>query len=378
MTIAGNQEAVPLVSIIVSVYQTKDYIAQCLDSILSQSLTEIEILVSISVDNEIDISDPKEELAICKSYAEKDSRIKLIIDEPNGLSHARNLGLHQACGKYIAFVDSDDYIDHDMYKSMLEAMEKTNTDMVISGAKPVFEYRPGAGIKKNMEDWYSLHQSGVIPIEPWIFARINFNIWNKLFKKSTIDNYQFRFPENLWCEDALFLWQYLSVSKNVFFLPAECYYYRQRVSSEMGLLRSKKKYNRVFDHIHVLQIFYNFLNSHNLFTKWEYVFWDVAREFICHSMKLYTSKSFYRNKVIPESRRFLSCLPPVPLTGEYEQLHWILQKDNISRFLLYKFTGRYCYLGLFRMLPKLARIQLGIRGREVCIAIGRYDDGYYR
>ena len=105
------------VSIIVPVYNAEKYLCECVDSILSQTLTDLEVIL---VDDGSADSSP----VICDGYAERDKRVKAIHQKNSGAAAARNHGMNIAQGEYIAFVDSDDWIDADMYKRMVDTAEE--------------------------------------------------------------------------------------------------------------------------------------------------------------------------------------------------------------------------------------------------------------
>ena len=107
-------KALPLISIIVPVYNVKDYVEKCLDSICGQSYTNLEIIV-------VDDGSTDGSGKICDAYASKDRRIKVIHRKNGGLSAARNEGLDAATGEFLGFVDSDDWIDLDMFKFLYDA-----------------------------------------------------------------------------------------------------------------------------------------------------------------------------------------------------------------------------------------------------------------
>ena len=114
----------PQVSVIVPVYNTEKYLAQCVDSILAQTLRDIEVIL-------VDDGSTDNSPAICDSYKSRDERIKVIHQQNKGLSAARNAGIRIASGKYIAFVDSDDFVDCKMYECMLHLAESENVPLVI-------------------------------------------------------------------------------------------------------------------------------------------------------------------------------------------------------------------------------------------------------
>lgn len=113
----------PRLSVIVPVYSAEKYITKCLDSILSQTFTDFELLL-------VDDGSPDRCGEICDQYAKMDKRIKVFHKDNGGVSNARNLGLSKADGAYIAFVDPDDYIDKDMFKDTITYLQKTDGDIV--------------------------------------------------------------------------------------------------------------------------------------------------------------------------------------------------------------------------------------------------------
>lgn len=113
----------PLVSVIIPIYKTEEYLEKCLDSVCGQTYSNLEIIL-------IDDGSPDDSERIYKEYEKKDKRIKLIVQNNAGLSAARNAGLNVAAGKYISFVDSDDWIDLNTYEVLINIMEKENLDLL--------------------------------------------------------------------------------------------------------------------------------------------------------------------------------------------------------------------------------------------------------
>lgn len=120
-----------LLSIIIPVYNAAKYISRCLDSVINQSLKNIEVIL-------IDDGSIDESGAICDKYAELDNRIKVVHQKNSGVSAARNIGLDMAVGKYIGFVDSDDWIDTDMFKALLMEAEKSGADVTMCDATTIY------------------------------------------------------------------------------------------------------------------------------------------------------------------------------------------------------------------------------------------------
>lgn len=120
----------PILSIIVPVYNSENRLKKCIDSILNQTFSDFELIL---VDDGSKDSSGK----ICEDYAKKDSRIKLIHQENMGVSEARNTGLRCAVGKYVGFVDSDDYIDKRMYEVLYSLMIENNADITVCGVRDI-------------------------------------------------------------------------------------------------------------------------------------------------------------------------------------------------------------------------------------------------
>ena len=122
------------ISVIVPVYNVEQYVGECIESILNQSFYDIELIL---------INDGSKDNSgfICDEYAKKDNRIKVIHKKNEGVSIARNIGIKNASGKYIAFVDSDDLVDKEIYTTMLQAIEESGSDLVMCRYEKVYSDR---------------------------------------------------------------------------------------------------------------------------------------------------------------------------------------------------------------------------------------------
>lgn len=168
-----------MISIIVPVYKVESYLRQCIDSIINQTYHNIEILL-------IDDGSPDRCGEICEEYARTDSRIRFFHTENKGLSAARNLGLQKAKGEYVGFVDSDDWIEPDMYEILLRRLEESGTN--ISACAIWCEYQ---------ETHYTYSVSNAVYIGKdaiqALVCDLSNVVWNKLYKKDYWAN--IRFPE---------------------------------------------------------------------------------------------------------------------------------------------------------------------------------------
>lgn len=203
----------PLVSVIIPIYNVESYLAQCLDSILGQSYKNIEVIC-------IDDDSTDSSGAIAKAYADKDPRLCIITQDNAGQSAARNRGLEQASGEYVAFIDSDDYIDREFIKELVEHSSSTT---LAYNFNVIFEY-PHAQSRFNLTRAFT----GESPINQALISRLDFFVCNGLFSMEIIRAYSLRFLEDKICEDADFLFRYLAFMDRVSCLDSSAYHYRQR------------------------------------------------------------------------------------------------------------------------------------------------------
>jgi glycosyltransferase EpsH len=204
------------VSVIVPVYNTVEYIRPCLESLVNQTLKEIEIIC-------IDDGSTDGSEAILEEYAAKDSRIVVIHQGNEGTANARNRGLRVASAPYIGFVDSDDFIAPAMYEKMYRAMIGNNVEMVYCGAYVYYNYAASKAGRPDIESWFS-QKSG--RIENRETGSIDGLLWNKLFIREIIEKYGIYFPPGMnGIEDNYLPWCYFAVTAATWFINEKLYYY---------------------------------------------------------------------------------------------------------------------------------------------------------
>lgn len=234
----------PLVSIIIPVYNLADYLPQCLDSVQGQSYENIQVL--LVNDGSTDAS-----LAICREYARRDSRFQLIDKANSGVSDSRNQALDRTEGKYIQFLDGDDWLTPDATEALVHAAESTGADLVLAHFYRVADERmaPRGHIKK--ERVLTRQEFA----EEMMKAPANYYygvLWNKLYRRSIIDSRRLRFDSQVnWCEDFLFNLEYIERVRLVSAVPKPIYYYRKRenslVTSQASLRRTIAMKMQTFD-----------------------------------------------------------------------------------------------------------------------------------
>lgn len=232
----------PKISVIVPVYKVEQYIHRCIDSILSQSFTDFELIL-------VNDGSPDNCGKICDEYAQKDSRVRVFHKPNGGVSSARNLGLDNAKGEWVAFIDSDDYIDVDYLAELISYTQKYETDYVVT-LNTIKEYTKENRLVIYPDDYgqlfscYNFHNNG--------------HPWGKLYKTEIIKNIHLRFNICVHLgEDAMFALQYLLETRNVVLISSNKYCYETKrldsltktLNSYESELAGKKEFDRIVNEI---------------------------------------------------------------------------------------------------------------------------------
>ena len=208
------------VSVIVPVYNTESYLNQCVESLIHQTLENVEFIFvdDGSTDGSVDI---------LKQYQEKDSRIKILQQKNLYAGVARNHGLEQATGKYIIFLDSDDFFDPDMLRNTYRCAEKNQAEIVIFGFR---KYDDSLKQFKHASlFWGRQFPKGVFSAEDvgeQFFWKCPAFPWNKLFLKSFVDKHHLRFEAVRKCNDAYFVCMAIALAERMVFLDKNYVNYR--------------------------------------------------------------------------------------------------------------------------------------------------------
>lgn len=201
---------------IVPVYNVERYLRKCLDSIVSQTLSDIEVIV-------VNDGSPDNSQKIIEEYEKNYSFVKGYIKENGGLSDARNYGIERASGDYLAFVDSDDYIDLTMYERMYRKAIEGNYDMVVCDFTEVYADHESGGSSRLEKDLKSAEEVKAHMIDFYPSA------WNKLFRRELFQEQ--RFKKNVWFEDVELCYRLLPYVHSVGVVKESLYYYIQREGS---------------------------------------------------------------------------------------------------------------------------------------------------
>lgn len=225
-----------LVSIIVPIYNVESYLSECIESLLNQSYTNLEII--LVNDGSTDSSGE-----LCEKYKEKDKRICVIHKENGGLSDARNAGLLQAKGEYVIFIDSDDYVNLSMVEKLYIACQEQQADIGVCYFERIYDGQKPQSINDDKTPQRQLYagRDVVKKIYQGEGESIAFNAWNKIYKKELFLNHNILYPVGRIHEDMYTTFQLLCLAPTVVILPEALYYYRIRNSSIMTTKLTSKK-----------------------------------------------------------------------------------------------------------------------------------------
>lgn len=247
-----------LISVIIPVYNMKLYLKRCLDSVVSQTYRNIEIVL-------VDDGSTDGSTEICDEYANEDSRIKVIHTVNQGVSNARNIGLKKATGDYIGFVDPDDYIDQYMYEDLLRVLIENDCEISICAHCELFE-------DENTRNIVELSDNCVISADEGVRELIHCNtfkgyLWNKLYKAELFDDIEF--PNLTIMEDGYVNYK-VFLKSNLIALVNKPLYYYVRHSESVTRTKSVRKLIEIYQfhslrHDELKDIFDNELSTLNTY-----------------------------------------------------------------------------------------------------------------
>lgn len=233
-----------LISVIVPIYNAEKYLANCIESILAQSYKQFELL--LINDGSKDASED-----ICKKYAQKDNRIRIISKENSGVADTRNLGIDKAIGKYVTFIDADDYVEERAFEKAVNKITQENAsicgyhfnyvkgDSVSARIESRFKTTilNGATRRELVNNLYSMNENGIMPA-----------VWRYLFEREFLLKNGIKFPNNKIGEDLIFVLEAFRVADKLVVLDDALYNYRVNEKSVMRTVNLQMIYDR-FEYI---------------------------------------------------------------------------------------------------------------------------------
>lgn len=240
----------PKISVIIPVYNVQDYLRKCLDSICGQTYQNLEIIC-------VDDCSTDASMEILNEYAAKDTRVRVVQrDENGGQAEARQTGIDVATGDYIAFVDSDDWLDDDYYEKMLFQMECDQTEIVVN--KSILVHENDKVYPKNFPGHKTL-QNKIYDQPKDLIEKVFCVVWNKLYKAEFLKQRKYIIPVRSAHEDVFFHYATFAFVKNVSFFDGPAYHYLLR-----GESISNRKHDWGVEHIKVYSQIYDFYQEKDL------------------------------------------------------------------------------------------------------------------
>ena len=324
------KEQKPLISVIVPVYKVEKYLHKCVDSILTQTLSDIELIL-------VDDGSPDWSGAICDEYVEKDSRVRTIHKPNGGVSSARNKGLDVCTGEWIMFVDSDDFIDQN---TLEEAIKKTeNTDLVVFGIMDDYPDENRTVSKKyNDVSFYSQAQK-------FVYADRNGMLKgpvNKLFKHRLLSDNNVRFDLSIsYGEDTKFTFQYLLYCDNINYIWENFYHYCHYMSDSLSSYKYKYE-----EWMKTAEMLYNiripvYKNNKVPESLYNQIYYNYFYHSVCAIISLYNDS---RYKKYTDRLNVLNSFTKDSISKRYKPittLHKILKTLSFNTMLLDMFMKFY-------------------------------------
>ncbi len=322
------------VSVIVPIYGVEKYLRECLNSIVNQTLKDIEIIL-------VDDGSPDNCPRICDEYAAHDNRIKVIHKENGGYGSAMNVGLDNAAGEYIGIVEPDDYIDSDMYEDLYNIAQTNNADIVKSHFYQNLDTdtRKEVNVLENWEINTDIHTTFKISEHPQ-FLYYHPSIWSCIYKKEFLNNHNIRFKEVAgagWTDNP-FQVQTMCLAERIVYTPKAYYYWRvlnPNASEEL------KNYKIPFDRCKDIDAWLakNGINNEGVlgcYYKRKLIYTDIV----------FDKKDIYKNlnDIFKRTREIFKIVNPDIVTqsiylSQYEKENILLLKKDCKKYY-YKRTGK--------------------------------------
>lgn len=232
----------PIISVIVPCYKVERYLPKCIDSIINQTYTNLEIFL-------IDDGSPDNCGKICDNYAQKDLRIKVIHKTNGGLSDARNVAIDKMTGEYVVFVDSDDYIAPTHIEGLYDMIQRHQAEISINTFATFYDGTNPLPCKKSSKEFV---YTGLEATEKMFYQEMFDNsAWGKMYKTNLFDN--IRYPKGLLYEDLPTTYKLMLKASKVVYNNNETYYYLLRSDSIEGSKFSPEKLNSALKLMEIME-----------------------------------------------------------------------------------------------------------------------------
>ena len=317
------------VSVILPVYNVESYLRQCLDSVMGQTLKDIEIIC-------VDDGSSDDSPAILEEFARKDSRIRILTQQNAGAGVTRNLGMKYAKGRYLSFLDSDDFFEPDMLEKAYEKAEKYQAQIVVFRSDQYLTEQ-----KSYNPMLWTLRMQELPPYAPFSHRQMTDNIfkvfvgwaWDKLFLRSFVEEKQLLFQEQRTSNDLLFVFSAVALAKRIAVLDNVLAHQRRDAKDSLSKTREKS-----------WGCFYDALTALRERLRREGMYEEVERDYINYALhfslwNLNTlaepTRSVLKNKLLTEWFRDLGISGKEPayfyIRSEYDQYRKLLDGETKER-----------------------------------------------
>lgn len=317
-------------SIIVPVYNTGKYLKKCLNSLINQTLDDFEII--IVNDGSTDDSEK-----IIREYEKKYSDKIVFMNKKNGgQGSARNVGIKKASGEYIGFVDSDDFIDKNMYKDMYETAKKNDSDIVICSISDYYEReRKSSGTHLGLRENVQIKDAMIKSVP---------SVVNKIYKRNLIIDNDLLFDENIWYEDFPYSMQLIVNAKKINYIDKCYYYYFHRYYSTM----SNENILKNLDILKAFDILLSYLKENDIYEEYkeEAEFLLLREVYIATINRIIMTNNKYKDKknVINKIKKYTSNF----LIHKNKYFNKLSFNFKLSYYLI-KFRLYFLIKGLFKL-----------------------------
>ncbi len=323
----------PIISVIVPVYNVENYLKQCLDSILCQTFSNIEIIC-------VNDGSTDGSRRILEEYKRKDSRIIIADKQNGGLSSARNAGMRIARGGFISFVDSDDWIEPDMLEKLYNSIVKLNTDIAICA---VHRYDEAGQKTDDTDPYYTLgyfdksfdnRAFSYKDAKPFLMD-VCVTAWNKLYRRSLIEKCSAWYPEGLIFEDGPFFFSIFFKTQRVSIVRDFLYYYR--INRKNSIIQ--KAGIRFLNVIDATEIMYNKIKDLPDFDDIKYIFFSKKAEDFIYRFEHLNSK--YKTAFAKKLRKESSLadtkiFPPGMVHGRFRYNYFLFENLKTGNAFFYE------------------------------------------
>lgn len=257
------------VSVIIPIYNAEAFLRQCLDSVVNQTLKDIEVIC-------VDDGSTDGSVGILREYAARDSRVRLIRQKNAGAGAARNQGLREAVGEYLSFLDSDDFFEPDMLEKAVEAAERYSADYVVFNSdqyhmdKNEFVPVPWVAVKKDMPPYMPFHYR---QLTGNIFLSFVGWAWDKLYRRDFVEKQRLYFQEQRTTNDMLFVFSALVTAKRIAYVDEVLAHQRRGSGNSLSVTREKSWH-----------CFYDALTALKKRLEEEGIFWELEQDYINYAL----------------------------------------------------------------------------------------------